>query len=370
MAKADAKTKDTTAPQQEPLKEAPKSNVPSVSGPRIPYHPMLQERFGIGKDGWRVLVESTFPSAKTIEGIILALSYCKARNLDVFKRPCNVVAVWNSALQKEVESVWVGINESRTTAARTGQYAGCDETVFGDDVEYTFTGRVKQNKEYVDKTVIVKTPAWARVTVYRLIAGQRCAFPGPRIHYLAAYGKIGKAEVPNDKWERSASYMLEKVAEAAALRKAFPEECGDYTAEEMEGQVIDGRTGEITEPPPSAPPPRPTRQPDPQAAKDGAREMDQAFRNTSPPVNETVIEHETAAAEEPAKATNIDDEPMGPTAKMLTAKFADCRKMEKLDAVLHDYAEEIKTLADEAPQRHAKLLAYIDERRTEIKAKQ
>ena len=44
--------------------------------------------------------------------------------------------------------------------------------------------------------------------------------------------------MPNHVWERRPDGQLEKCAEAAALRRAFPEELGnEYTAEEMEGQL-------------------------------------------------------------------------------------------------------------------------------------
>jgi hypothetical protein len=35
-----------------------------------------------------VLVEAIFPSAQSAESIILALDYCRARNLDIMKKPC------------------------------------------------------------------------------------------------------------------------------------------------------------------------------------------------------------------------------------------------------------------------------------------
>jgi hypothetical protein len=46
---------------------------------------------GIEFSTWQVLVDSIFPSAKTVEGILLAVRYCQARGLDVMKRPVHVV---------------------------------------------------------------------------------------------------------------------------------------------------------------------------------------------------------------------------------------------------------------------------------------
>jgi len=226
--------------------------------PRIPYHPAIEQRFGVDQAGWRALIDAVWPAAKTADAVALALSYCKARKLDPFKKPVHIVPVWNSALGREVESVWPGIGELRTTAFRTGHFAGCDATAFGPDKPLTFTGRVKTGKDkWEDKTVKLTAPEWAQVTVYRIVAGDRYAFPGPRVYFMAAYGRKGKSEIPNDKWEQMPSYMLEKVAEAAALRKAFPEEMGDMsTAEEMEGRtVVDIGQGQTVETPPA----RPTR---------------------------------------------------------------------------------------------------------------
>lgn len=242
--------------KQEPLQEErSRGQVANIAPPRIAYHPAIQQRFNIDQSGWRALIDAVWPSAKTAESVILALSYCKARNLDPFKRPVHIVPVWNSALKREVEGVWPGIGELRTTAFRTGYYAGCDETKFGPDKSYNFKGRVKAGQnEWKDAEATVIAPEWAQMTVYRIVAGQRVAFPGPKIYFLASYGRKGKTDLPNDKWQQMPSYMLEKVAEASSLRKAFPEEMGDMiSAEEAEGQVMDlggGQVGEVTTPPP------------------------------------------------------------------------------------------------------------------------
>src|SRR5207244_2247284 len=80
-------------------------------------------------------------------------------------------------------------------------------------------------------------PESCAITVYRLIEGQRCAFTEP-VFWTEAYGRIGKTELPNDQWAKRPRGMIIKVAKAASLRAAFPEE-GEHTAEEMEGRTLE-----------------------------------------------------------------------------------------------------------------------------------
>lgn len=221
------------------MAEQLKEKAPTLMAERLPYHPAFEERFGVDRAKWRALIDAIFPTAKTTEGVLLAMTYCKARGLDLFKRPVHVVPMYNSALGREVETVWPGIGELRTTAHRTGLYAGCDETQFGPMVENEQFTAVKEMKSGSKKlNATVSYPEWAQVTVYRLIAGQRVPFAGPRVYWKENYSGAMGTTVPNARWCRAPRQMIEKVAEAAALRKAFPEECGEYTAEEMEGKVM------------------------------------------------------------------------------------------------------------------------------------
>lgn len=231
----------------------------TIAPPRLPYHPAMQERFGIDSAAWRALVEAVFPAARSVEGVLLALSYCRARKLDPFKRPVHVVPIWDSNRRAYVESVWPGIGELRTTAFRTGNYAGSDAAAFGPDVTATFKGRVKDGSGWKDAEATVTYPEWCQFTVYRLIADQRVAMPGPRVYWRETYARMGKAELPNEMWQRRPRGQLEKCAEAAALRRAFPEEIGnEITAEEAAGQDMGALTGTTIEH--EAPtPPRPER---------------------------------------------------------------------------------------------------------------
>ncbi len=101
-----------------------KGQLVALKPPRLPYHEAVEERFGIDRAGWKALVEAIYPNAETADAIVMALSYCRARNLDPFKRPVHIVPMWSSVAGKMIETVWPGISELRTTAFRTGQYAG------------------------------------------------------------------------------------------------------------------------------------------------------------------------------------------------------------------------------------------------------
>jgi phage recombination protein Bet len=187
---------------------------------------------------WRVLTEAIWPGARSQESIMLALAYCGQRGLDPFKRPVHIVPVYNSALRREVETVWPGISELLTVASRSKQFAGVDEPREGPQETRTFEGTDREGKP-VSKTITF--PAWASITVYRMVEGVRVAFSSP-VYWLEAYARQSfRSEVPNDMWAKRPHGQLHKCALAAALRLGFPEDIGsDYAAEEMEGREVAG----------------------------------------------------------------------------------------------------------------------------------
>lgn len=224
-----------------------KQEVANIEPPRLPYHKGLETKFGVDIGGWKTLTEAIFPSAKTSDAVILALNYCKSRGLDPFKRPVHIVPIWDSKKKGYIETVWPGIAELRTTAMRTKIYAGIDEAEFGPSVTVTFTGTVKQydkqsqKMEWKEVTKKVSYPEFCIITVYKIVEGVRVAFVGPKVLWSESYGSVGASDIPNDMWAKRSFGQLEKCAEAAALRRAFPEEIGnDYAAEEMEGKKHQG----------------------------------------------------------------------------------------------------------------------------------
>lgn len=265
--KAKAATKPAPAPQQQIVALAPS---------RMPIVGSIAKQFDISADQWRVLVDQIFPSAKTVEAVGMALAYCRARKLDIFKRPVHIVPMWSTVLNRTVETVWPGIAEIRTTAARTGQYAGIDEVIYGPMVEREFVGQKeiwksgRSTGDFEDVRKTVAYPEWASVVVYRMLNGQRHAYSA-KVFWEEAYAIEGKSGLPNAMWAKRPRGQLDKCVEAAALRKAFPEEIGnDMTAEEMEGRTIDGAVNHATAVPSpeqskvatSAPPPPPPEEPE------------------------------------------------------------------------------------------------------------
>lgn len=213
-------------PKNEVAKPNGNTQIAQFRPPRLPHHPEIENRFGVGKAEWKALVEAVFPLATTVDSIILALSYCKARKLDPFKRNVHIVPIWSKQLNKMVDTVWPGIGELRTTAFRTGQYAGRGETVYGPDV----TKKVGN--------IEITFPEWAQVTVQRLVNDQVVSFTGPRVYWLETYSQAGRNDVtPNSMWARRTRGQLEKCAEAAALRAAFPEEIGNEYTDDEAGQM-------------------------------------------------------------------------------------------------------------------------------------
>lgn len=157
---------------------------------------------------------------KASDQMLLTLwDYCAARGLDIVKKPCWIVPTWDAETRRMSETIWEGIGSFRITAARTGQYAGADEPIFGPDV-------TNWNIVY---------PEWCKFTVHRMIGGTRCPFTVV-VRWLEHYASK-KDGAPNAMWVKRPYGQLAKCAEAQALRSAFPEEIGSAPAAEEIGEA-------------------------------------------------------------------------------------------------------------------------------------
>jgi hypothetical protein len=162
-------------------------------------------------------------------------------------------------------------------------------------------------------TKIVRFPEWAKVTVYRMNRGARCAYSA-RVFWEEMYASAGKSELPNDMWAKRPRGQLDKCVEAAALRKAFPEELGNvYAAEEMEGRdLVDGVTieHEVTKTKPQAPRPPSANQsaPKPEAKQPVTIEHEPEETQVEEPVEEDVSDTEFFEQLDDALAVVMDIE--------------------------------------------------------------
>jgi phage recombination protein Bet len=176
------------------------------------------------------LTNSLYPGAQPAS-VAMVLAYCAAAKLDPMTKPVHIVPMSVKIGKDKYEwrdVVMPGIELYRTKAVSTGCYAGQDEVVFGPDV----------TEKWGDTEVTY--PQWAKVTVYRIVSGNRVPFTAiARWKECYATAKRDSA-LPNAMWQKRPYGQLEKCAEALALRKAFPDAIGAHnTVDEMEGKVID-----------------------------------------------------------------------------------------------------------------------------------
>lgn len=155
------------------------------------------------------LIKNTVAKGATDDELKLFLYTATRTGLDPLTRQIHFVKRWDSKLQREVGAIQTGIDGYRAIAERTGDLAGIDDAVY----EEGETG-----------------PEKATVAVYRIVKNIRVPFvASARWNEYAPRGS-NKAFM----WDKMPYLMLGKVAEALALRKAFPLNLsGLYTQEEM-----------------------------------------------------------------------------------------------------------------------------------------
>lgn len=147
------------------------------------------------------------------DDLLLFLYVAKKTGLDPLTRQIYSVFRWDSNLGREKMTIQTGIDGLRLIAQRTGEYGGQDETRF----EYDNDGK----------------PLSATVTVYKIPKGYNQPIKVIAKALWKEYVQTKKDGELMGLWGKMPETMLEKCAEAKALRKAFPAEtAGLYTDEE------------------------------------------------------------------------------------------------------------------------------------------
>lgn len=193
-----------------------------------------------------LIKQQVAPKATDTE-LRLFIYQCNRTGLDPLLRQIYAIHRWNSQQKKEVMTIQTSIDGFRVIAERSGDYGGQDEPEFIEDEK----GNLKACK----------------VAVYRFRGDQRYK-AAVGVAYWDEYKQTNKEGKVYGLWASMPRVMLSKVAEAVALRKAYPQDLsGLYTAEEMsqadyQPQTEDATYTEVTpEPQPKQTPPPPQAPP-------------------------------------------------------------------------------------------------------------
>lgn len=149
----------------------------------------------------------------------LFLHVCETTGLDPFTRQIYAVMRYDAVTGRDVMSIQVGIDGLRLIASRSGELDGHDGPYWAGT-----------DGVWKDAWLPLTPPSACKISIYR--KGTKYPFTG--IARFDSYAQRKRDGQLANFWARMPDVMLAKVAEAMALRKAFPAEMSAlYIDEEM-----------------------------------------------------------------------------------------------------------------------------------------
>ena len=146
------------------------------------------------------LIKRTVAEGTSDDELSLFLEVCRATGLNPFQRQIYAIMreTWNpQTRQKEPKmTIQTGIDGYRLIASRTGEHVGTSDVEFGPPDEQGM-------------------PAFARVTVYRRVAGERAEFTATAL--FEEYAQRKRNDELSGLWAKMPHTMIGKCAESLAL---------------------------------------------------------------------------------------------------------------------------------------------------------
>ena len=173
------------------------------------------------------LIKATVAKGATNDELKLFLNVCQKTGLDPFTRQIYCIERYSfeNGVSKRNMVTQISIDGQRVVAERSGKYQGQLGPFWcGDDGVWQ------------DSWLSDKYPAAAKVGVLK----EGFKEPLWAVAHFKEYVCTKKDGNPTKMWEEKSALMIAKVAEALALRKAFPQDLsGLYTSEEMPEEAIE-----------------------------------------------------------------------------------------------------------------------------------